>query len=189
MAAGPMPLSAAAGPAMPRAARSMRARSGRRRPMVMRADKAVTLAAPSSAAATAAPGIPGVAGVPRVPAVPGPGGASRLALARRQMAEEAAALRAEQGAPDTERTRMLADLATRIEALLSWLAGDPAATGQPAGSAGLIELARQLRTCDGPGSPGGAQLDALWQEAIRVLTGFAADAGPAASRAFWKRSR
>jgi hypothetical protein len=45
-----------------------------------------------------------------------------------------------------------------------------------------------LRACDGPRWPGGAWLDALWQEAIRVLTGFAGDASPAASRAFWKRS-
>ena len=46
-----------------------------------------------------------------------------------------------------------------------------------AGTAGLAGLARELRACDGPGWPGGARLDALWQEAIRVLTEFAGDAG------------
>jgi hypothetical protein len=95
--------------------------------------------------------------------------------------------------PDAERARLLADLATRIEALLAALGVVPAGareagTGGQAGTGGLAELARALHACDGPGSPGGARLDALWQEAIRVLTEFAGDASPAASRAFWKRS-
>jgi hypothetical protein len=82
---------------------------------------------------------------------------------------------------------MLADLATRIEALLAALGAAPAGAGE-AGTAGLARLARELHACDGPGSPDGARLEALWQEAIRMLTGFAGDASPAASRAFWKRS-
>ena len=93
-------------------------------------------------------------------------------------------LRAAQGAPETERAQLLADLATRIEALLAALTADPIATGL----AGLGDLARKLHACDGPGSPGGARLEALWQEAIHVLTDFAGDASPPASRAFWKRS-
>ncbi len=178
-AAAPMP-----GPAMPRPAMRMRARSGHFRAAAIRANEAVTLVAPGREAAKAAPGVPGVSGVPGV----GGGEASRVARARRQAADEAAALRAAQHAPDAERARLLADLATRIEALLAWLAGDLAAAGQP-GLTRLTGLARRLRACDGPGSPRGAELDALWREAIRLLTGFAADAGPDARHAFWKRSR
>ena len=81
---------------------------------------------------------------------------------------------------------LLADLATRIEALLAWLAGDPVAAGQ---LTGLTRLARSLRACDRPGPPRGAELDVLWAEAIRVLAGFAAGAGLDARLAFWKRPR
>jgi hypothetical protein len=108
------------------------------------------------------------------------------------MADEAAALRAAQGAPEAERARLLADLATRIEALLAGLAADLAVGARP-GPDRLTELtglARKLRACDGPSSPRGHELDALWQEAIRVLTGFAdGTADPAARDAFWKRPR
>jgi hypothetical protein len=130
-------------------------------------------------------------------AVPGTGAGSRLERARRQAGDEAGALRAAAGGPDGERAglladgergRLLADLATRIEALLAGLRADPALGGQP-GLDRLAELARELHACDGPGAPEGARLDALWQEAIRVLSEFAADANPGASRAFWKRSR
>jgi Ca-activated chloride channel family protein len=162
------------GPAMP-----MSARSGRGRASSKRASKAVPFAAtsPRPLAATAA-GC--TAEAPRLP------------RARRQAGEEAAALRAARDAPDAERARLLADLATRIEALLAALGPAPAGAGTGE-LAGLAELARELHACDGPGWPGGARLDALWQEAIRVLTGFAGDTagdtGPgAASRAFWKRS-
>jgi Ca-activated chloride channel family protein len=186
---GVVAASAMSGPVMPGPAMPMTARSGR---ASMRARKAV----PRSAAG-------GRAAAPT--GVPGTREASRLAWARQQAADEADALRAARGVPDAERARLLADLATRIEALLAALGAVPAAareagtggeagtgretgTGGEAGTAGLAELARALHACDGPGSPGGARLDALWQEAIRVLTEFAGDASPAASRAFWKRS-
>ncbi len=103
----------------------------------------------------------------------------RLVQVRRQLADEAAALRAARHAPDAERARLLADLATRIDALLTWLAGDPAAARQ---LAELTELVRKLRECDKPGSLRGTELDALWEETIRLLTGDARDA-------FWKRTR
>jgi Ca-activated chloride channel homolog len=127
---------------------------------------------------------------------------SWLERARQQMADEAAALRAAQGAPEAERALLLADLATRIEAMVAWLAGNLGVSG--AQLAGLTELARTLRACDEPGAPGGAELDALMAEAIRVLAGFAsgaewagtepagaesAGAGRAARPAFWKRSQ
>ncbi len=167
--------SAMSGPVMRRPAMPMRARSGR---AFMRARKAVPRSAAGGRAA-APPGVPGTSEV------------SQLAWARRQAADEADALRAARGAPDAERARLLADLATRIEALLAALGAAPAEAWE-AGAAGevtgLARLARELHACDGPGSPDGARLDTLWQEAIRVLTGFARDASPAASRAFWKRS-
>jgi Ca-activated chloride channel homolog len=113
------------------------------------------------------------------------GDAPRLVEARRQMADEAAELRAVHDAPDSERARLLADLATRIDALLAWLGGERAA-GQ---LTGLAELVGKLRACDRPGAPRGAELDALWQEAIRVLTGFAGGADRGAPREWWKRTR
>ncbi len=125
------------------------------------------------------------------------GGADRLVQARRQLADEVSALRTAHHVPDAERVRILADLATRIDALLAWLTEDPAAAGR---LTGLTALARKLRECDQPGSPRGAELDALWAETIRLLTGFAAqdppddapeaqpgDVHPAADHAFWKR--
>ena len=127
------------------------------------------------------------------------GDADRLVQARRQIADEVSALHTAHHVPDAERIRILADLATRIEALLAWLTGDPAAALQVTG---LTDLARKLRQCDKPGSPRGAEVDALWEEAIRQLTGFAAQdppddapeaqsggALPAVGHAFWKRPR
>jgi Ca-activated chloride channel homolog len=116
---------------------------------------------------------------------PQAGDAPRLVGARRQMADEAAELRAVHGAPDTERARLLGDLGTRIDALLAWLAAERAADQLT----GLAELAGKLRACDRPGAPRGAELDALWQEAIRVLTGFAGGADRGAPREWWKRTR
>jgi Ca-activated chloride channel family protein len=116
------------------------------------------------------------------------GGDARLPVARDQLAGELAALRREQDAADAERLRFLADLATRLAVLLTWLSGDPAGT---AALAGLADLLVKLRACDAPGAPRGADLDALWNEAIRLLTGFAGprpgDAGAAGRGEFWKR--
>lgn len=116
------------------------------------------------------------------------GDAGRLVAARQQIADEVSALRLAQDAPDAERVKFLADLATRLDGLLTWLAGDPGADGE---LAGLIELVRKLQVCDKPGWPRGADLDALWKEAVRLLTGFtqlsAKDAGTAGRREFWKR--
>ena len=105
-------------------------------------------------------------------------------------------MRAAQGAPDDERAGLLADLATRIEALLAALGAAPAGAGEagPAGQAGparltgLADLARALHACDGPGTPDRALIEGLWEKAILMLTRFAGDAAPTAARAFWKRS-
>jgi len=145
--------------------------------------------APAVAGAATVSGARAVGGAPAaVPGVTGSGEASRLERARRQMADEAAALRAAQGAPGADRVRLLADLGTRIEALLAWLAADFAAGGQD-GLAQLAGLAGQLRTCDEPAPPRGGELDALMAEAIRLLTEFGAGTRPAVRPAFWKRSR
>ena len=125
--------------------------------------------------------------------------ADRLVQARRQIADEVTALRTAQPGPDADRVLILADLATRIDALLAWLAGDPAAAER---LTELTALARKLRDCNTPGSPRGAELEALWEQTIHVLAGFAAQVPPddalqappgsvqpAADQAFWKRPR
>jgi Ca-activated chloride channel family protein len=145
----------------------------------MVARRAATMKAATSAASMAPTGVPAGTG-------PHAGEAPRILQARRQMGAEAAALRAAHDAPEAERVRLLADLATRIDALLAWLGGDPAAAGQLTRLAGLV---RRLRACDRPEAPRGAELDALFGEAVRLLTGFATGAGPAARHAFWKRPR
>jgi Ca-activated chloride channel family protein len=115
---------------------------------------------------------------------------ARLLAAHDQVADEITALRLAQDAPSAERLRFLADLATRLDALLAWLAGQPARGGD---LNGLTELADKLRACDTPGAPARADLDALWNEAIRVLTEFsrprAGDPGAEDRHFFWKRPR
>ena len=195
-AAGGTPAGAGPADAMRRPAMPLQARSGR----PLRARKGGGWVATS--AAHAAPTAPVVAASAAVTGAP-----PRLPQARRQAADEAVALRAAQGAPDTERARLLADLATRIEALLTSLGAGPGTAGWPgaggeAGAGGdlallgpggelaaLAGLAGKLRGCDKPGRAAGDRFEALWQEAIRVLSAFAGEAGPAGDRAFWKRSR
>jgi Ca-activated chloride channel family protein len=116
------------------------------------------------------------------------GGDTRLPAIRDQLADELAALRLEQDAPDAERLRLLADLGTRLAGLLAWLAADRAHRAELAGLAGLI---KKLQACEAPGAPRGADLDALWNEAIRLLTEFTqpGDAGTGGRGEFWKRRR
>ncbi|UQU68310.1 VWA domain-containing protein [Couchioplanes caeruleus] len=85
------------------------------------------------------------------------------------VAVEARRLRDAEGRPVAERRDLLADLATRLAAVL---AGLPAEEVKP-----LLELAARLR--------GAGDLDAQWSDARRVLEAF----GPAAPerKAFWKR--
>ena len=161
---------------------------------------------PTTPAAPTTPATPGTPGTPHTPAMSplsGPanqlsGEASRLAQARRQLADEATALRTAQHAPDSERAGLLADLATRIDALLTWLGGDPGPDPLAAGQVtALTDLVGKLRECEESGGLRGAALDALWEETIRLLTDFAADgplgnppSGPPAPARdlFWKRS-
>ena len=122
-------------------------------------------------------------------------GPDRLGQVRRQLADEAAMLRAAKHMPDAERARLLADLATRIDAALAWLAGD---TGSSEARAELTQLADKLRDCDKPGLVHATELDTLWEETIRQLTAFGTPHAPGEtpaqhpetpSPAFWKRSR
>lgn len=108
----------------------------------------------------------------------------RLLMARDQLAGEVTALRLAKDAPDTERLRFLADLATRLEALLSWLAG-----GDTGELIALAELIVRLRTCDAPGAPRGADLDALWNDTTRLLAEFTRPRPGRGRREFWKRPR
>jgi Ca-activated chloride channel homolog len=114
----------------------------------------------------------------------------RLALAQRQIAEEAAALQAARHIPRTGRRRLLADLATRLDALIASLAGAPSLWRH---RAALASLASKLRDCELPAPRRGAEIDALWDETIAVLTAFAQGRLPTAEgprppgRAFWKR--
>jgi Ca-activated chloride channel family protein len=137
----------------------------------------------------AAAGRPAAAG----PAVPLDGGRGRLVQGRRQLADEVAMLGAARPASAAERARLLADLATRLDALLAWLAGDAAAGDL---LAGLAALAAELRDCDQPGRLDGAALGALWDKAARQLAAFAARPAPGEAPGqpadrppFWKRTR
>jgi Ca-activated chloride channel homolog len=118
------------------------------------------------------------------------GDAHRLALARRQAADEAAALRAARREPDSERRRLLADLASRLDAFVASLADAPSLGQQRACLAGL---ASKLRDCDQPPLRCGTELDALWDETIALLTAFGEGRLPACqeprppARPFWKR--
>jgi Ca-activated chloride channel homolog len=117
-----------------------------------------------------------------------PAGDARLLAARHQLADELVALRLVQDAPAGVRLRFLADLATRLAAMLTWLASEPTATEQ---IAWLTDLAGKLSACDTPGAPGGADLDALWDETIRVLSKFTrpqdGDLDGDDRNEFWKR--
>jgi hypothetical protein len=113
-----------------------------------------------------------------------------MLVARDSVADEIAALRLALNAPAAKRLRLLAALATWLDALLAVLASEPADSGE---LTRLALLAARLRACDTPHAPRGAELDALWDEAIRVLTEFtqlqAGDIGAHDRGEFWKRPR
>jgi Ca-activated chloride channel homolog len=170
-----------------------RAGSGPMRPAAAGPGGQPTAHAPAQAIPGDRPAAPAVATArarPRAGAVWPAGDTQRLALARRQMADEAAALQAARHEPGAERLRLLADLASRLDALIASLAVAPSLGQQ---RTALAALASKLRDCDRPPQPRGADLDALWDEAIRVLVTFTRGHPPAAEgpalpgRAFWKR--
>ena len=73
------------------------------------------------------------------------------------MADEVAALRAARHQPESERRRLLSDLASRLDALVASLADAPSLCGQ---RAALGRLAA-LRDCDQPAPPRGPARHAL----------------------------
>ncbi|TCM48874.1 VIT domain-containing protein [Kribbella sp. VKM Ac-2568] len=99
-----------------------------------------------------------------------------LAAAQAQAAAEAQLLRNAGTPPTPERLTILSDLASRLDALIKYVGpqADP-----------LRELVTALAACEGPTPPRGAELDALWQQALDVLDTFAGTRST--SRTFWKR--
>lgn len=99
-----------------------------------------------------------------------------LAAAQAQAAAEALLLRNAGIPPTPERLTILSDLASRLDALIKYVGpqADP-----------LRELVTALAACEGPTPPRGAELDALWQQALDVLNTFASTRST--SRTFWKR--
>jgi Ca-activated chloride channel family protein len=130
-------------------------------------------------------------------------GVSARTAVRTVVAAELARLRAGEAADEVRRRIALADLGSRLDALLRQLAdaGDPA---DHAELADLRSLAVALASCDGPNPPRGADLTALYDRAVAVLSAFAhqpATPGPTTPRpgtpnpaarpvrtAFWKRT-
>jgi Ca-activated chloride channel family protein len=116
-----------------------------------------------------------------------------LADARAQAADEARRLRTSTAgtggvAGEQHRRMALADLASRLDALLQHLTG----RADEAALTPLRALSTALAACDGPNPPRSADLDALWQRALAALDAFAGKAPAAATGArprgaFWKR--
>jgi Ca-activated chloride channel homolog len=106
-----------------------------------------------------------------------------LTAAREQARDEATRLRAAGSLPDHERRQLLADLASRLSALVITLttAGVPLSAFLP-----LWQLAAALKEADTAGTMAD---EALWDQALRVLDDFAAGTGilKRKRRAFWKR--
>ncbi|GAA1589692.1 VIT domain-containing protein [Kribbella sancticallisti] len=108
-----------------------------------------------------------------------------LTEARSQAVFEAQLLRNAGTPTNPERLTILADLASRLEALIQQLGpeADP-----------LRELITALAACESPTPPREADLDALWQRSLDVLDAFAAAQPPEPGttkpdrRAFWKHS-
>jgi Ca-activated chloride channel family protein len=107
------------------------------------------------------------------------------ASVRELAAREARRLRETADAPEYERRELLADLGTRLAALIADLGGGPAAQ---AVRSVVDELAE-----DHLAALSGTDLVALWDRALALLEGLAAgtplggDGGSGGQRAFWKR--
>jgi Ca-activated chloride channel family protein len=107
-----------------------------------------------------------------------------LTEARAQAAEEARRLRAAEGGDEYARRELLADLGTRLDALVRHLVD----RGVDAdGLAPVRDLARDLGA-DRPMSVSSDALADLWARSLRVLDDFAGSPGSVSDRtAFWKR--
>src|SRR6266511_1390901 len=101
-----------------------------------------------------------------------PGLDAELTAARTQAAEEAKLLRDNAGRPDHERRELLADLASRLEALVRHLREHGLSANV------LVPLRDLLAALTQPGA-----LDALWTRTLRALDEFSGER----RRSFWKR--
>jgi Ca-activated chloride channel family protein len=170
LVAAPMAMSApmAAGPMAAAAQPAMRAYARRSGPQAV-----------ASLGGAAAGGFAMAAG--RLAKRFGPGEPTPTALdeARAQAAEEVRRLRAAQDAPEADRRDLLADLGSRLTALLRHLesAGVEATALAP-----VRELATALAG-EAAARATGADLAALWDRALRVLEALA---DPGRRTAFWK---
>jgi Ca-activated chloride channel family protein len=135
---------------------------------------------PASAPAPAAIRLPGRRPKPKRGGAAGPE-VTLLAEARRQAGEEVRRLRAASGADEYERRELLADLGSRLDALVRHLAerGVDAVDLTP-----VRDLADELRADRPMGAPADV-LAELWTRALRVLDDFA-EARQGGSE-FWKR--
>ena len=104
-----------------------------------------------------------------------PVGPSDVDSARAQVADELRRLRAATGHSAGERRDLLADLASRLRALVRHLRERGAA------DASYADLARLAETIES----GGDDLDVLWTRAVAVLEAFTGERG---RTAFWKRT-
>jgi Ca-activated chloride channel family protein len=168
--------------------------AGGMRMMAMRLDSGSAAPPPNAAAAHTRPAWGATGGLlgAVTTAVSGMAGAGAAAGARAQLrsvrevaAVEARRLRESAGLPGYERWELLADLASRLTALVGHLAS--LGTPEP----GYSSL-RRLVTALGAGG----DLETLWAEAMRVLDAFAAADAPVTEeteetdrrRTFWKRT-
>jgi Ca-activated chloride channel family protein len=103
-----------------------------------------------------------------------------FAEARQQAAAEAHLLRTAGTPTSAQRRIILSDLASRLDALLRQLGSEAEA---------LQELVTALTAIETT-HLGDTELEALWQQALRVLDEFAGPATPvkAPTRDFWKRT-
>ncbi len=114
-------------------------------------------------------------------------GPDLLAESRAQLADEARRLRAAGTPTRPQRLAILADLATRLDALIHHLAPSVDDTVL----APLRELLPALAACEGPTPPTDVDLDALWQRTIDVIETFigTSPTDPPTRSTFWKRPR
>jgi Ca-activated chloride channel family protein len=146
-------------------------------PMVARAPMAQAKAAPRGSNTFLARAMAAPARMARMSHVGGPD-ADLLAEPRTQAREEAARLRAAGAADEAQRREMLADLGTRLTALLRYLeaAGVDDRTLTP-----IRELQAALAD-DAPLTLPAATVAQLWTRAVELLDALAADPGARSSR-------
>jgi len=108
-----------------------------------------------------------------------------LAAARVQAAEEAARLRAAHASSERERRELLADIGSRLDAIVRHLAGHGVSD---AILLAVRDLVREL-DADRPLAVPTDVFERMWARALRVLDDLAANRSGTPRREFWKRVR